>query len=37
MASYVSGQRLKRDFPQIERMVYALSSEPVAMSASQKA
>jgi len=35
MASYVSGQRLKRDFPQIERMVYALSSEPVAMQGGQ--
>ncbi len=35
MASYVSGQRLKRDFPQIERMVYALSSQPVAMRGGQ--
>jgi len=35
MASYVSGQRLKRDFPQVERMVYALSSEPVAMQGGQ--
>jgi putative ABC transport system permease protein len=29
MAAYVSGQRLKADFPQIDRMVYALSAEPV--------
>ncbi|HYD14548.1 MAG TPA: ABC transporter permease [Allosphingosinicella sp.] len=31
MTSYVAGQRLERDFPQIERSVYALSSEPVAL------
>ncbi len=31
MTSYVSGQRLKQDFPQIERAVYALASEPVVM------
>ncbi len=31
MTSYVAGQRLERDFPQVERSVYALSSEPVAM------
>jgi putative ABC transport system permease protein len=31
MASYVSGQRLKADFPQIERSVYALGSAPVVM------
>ena len=29
MAAYVSGQRLKADFPQIEHMVYALGAEPV--------
>ena len=29
MTAYVSGQRLKADFPQVDRMVYALSSEPV--------
>lgn len=29
MAAYVSGQRLKADFPQVDRMVYALSAEPV--------
>jgi putative ABC transport system permease protein len=29
MAAYVSGQRLKADFPQVQRMVYALSAEPV--------
>ena len=31
MTSYVAGERLRRDFPQIERAVYALSSEPVIM------
>ncbi len=31
MTSYVAGQRLKADFPQIERRVYALSSAPVVM------
>jgi len=31
MASYVAGQRLKADFPQIDRIVYALSAEPVVM------
>src|SRR6185295_8557555 len=29
MASYITEQRLRNDFPQIERSVYALSSEPV--------
>jgi putative ABC transport system permease protein len=29
MTSYVAGQRLERDFPQVERSVYALSSSPV--------
>ncbi|HWT12923.1 MAG TPA: ABC transporter permease [Allosphingosinicella sp.] len=29
MTSYVAGQRLKADFPQVERSVYALSSAPV--------
>ena len=29
MTAYVSGQRLKADFPQVDRMVYALSAEPV--------
>ena len=29
MTSYVAGQRLERDFPQVERSVYALSTEPV--------
>jgi putative ABC transport system permease protein len=31
MTSYVAGQRLERDFPQVERSVYALSSEPIVM------
>jgi putative ABC transport system permease protein len=31
MASYVSGQRLKADFPQIDRSVYALGTTPVVM------
>ena len=31
MTSYVAGQRLKADFPQVERAVYALSTEPVIM------
>jgi len=31
MTSYVAGQRLKADFPQVERRVYALSSSPVVM------
>jgi len=31
MTSYVSGQRLKADFPQVERSVYAMASEPVVM------
>ena len=31
MTAYVSGQRLKADFPQVERAVYALASEPVVM------
>ncbi|MEA3044738.1 MAG: putative transport system permease protein [Sphingomonadales bacterium] len=31
MASYVSGQRLKADFPQIDRSVYALGTAPVVM------
>ena len=29
MTSYVAGQRLKADFPQVERSVYALSAAPV--------
>jgi putative ABC transport system permease protein len=29
MTAYVSGQRLKADFPQVDRMVYALSAQPV--------
>ncbi|HEX8642086.1 MAG TPA: ABC transporter permease [Allosphingosinicella sp.] len=29
MTSYIAGQRLKADFPQVERSVYALSSAPV--------
>jgi putative ABC transport system permease protein len=29
MASYITQQRLRSDFPQIERSVYALNSEPV--------
>jgi putative ABC transport system permease protein len=29
MAAYVSGQRLKNDFPQVDRMVYAMSVQPV--------
>ena len=35
MASHISGQRLERDFPQVERSVYALSSEPVVMQGAQ--
>jgi putative ABC transport system permease protein len=31
MTSYVAGQRLEQDFPQIERSVYALSSGPVVL------
>jgi putative ABC transport system permease protein len=31
MASYVSGQRLAADFPQIDRSVYALGTAPVVM------
>src|SRR5687767_11329398 len=31
MTSYIAGQRLKSDFPQVERSVYALSSAPVVM------
>jgi putative ABC transport system permease protein len=31
MTSYVAGQRLKADFPQIDRVVYALSNSPVVM------
>src|SRR5918994_3625729 len=31
MTSYIAGQRLKSDFPQIDRAVYALSSGPVIM------
>ncbi|TMJ20260.1 MAG: FtsX-like permease family protein [Alphaproteobacteria bacterium] len=34
MAAYVSGQRLKADFPQVDRMVYALGAEPVIKRAS---
>jgi putative ABC transport system permease protein len=29
MTSYIAGQRLKTDFPQVDRFVYALSSAPV--------
>jgi putative ABC transport system permease protein len=29
MTSYMSGQRLGNDFPQVERMVYALTAQPV--------
>ena len=29
MTAYVSGQRLKNDFPQVDRLVYALSTQPV--------
>ncbi|MBV9882785.1 MAG: ABC transporter permease, partial [Sphingomonadaceae bacterium] len=29
MAAYVSGQRLKNDFPQVDRLVYAMSVQPV--------
>ncbi|MDQ4086468.1 MAG: ABC transporter permease [Pseudomonadota bacterium] len=35
MTSYVAGQRLKADFPQVERSVYALSSAPVIMRGSE--
>ena len=31
MTSYVAGQRLKSNFPQVDRTVYALSSAPVIM------
>ena len=31
MTSYIAGQRLKSSFPQVDRSVYALSSEPVIM------
>ena len=31
MTSYVAGQRLKADFPQVDRIVYALSNSPVVM------
>ncbi|WP_114954045.1 ABC transporter permease [Sphingosinicella terrae] len=31
MTSYIAGQRVRQDFPQIERSVYALSSDPVIM------
>src|SRR3954471_19979959 len=31
MTSYVAGQRLKADFPQVDRIVYALSNSPVIM------
>ena len=31
MTSYVAGQRLKGNFPQVERSVYALSASPVVM------
>ncbi len=29
MSSFVTGERLKKDFPQVERTVYALGSQPV--------
>src|ERR1044072_4781419 len=35
MTAYVAGQRFERDCPQVERSVYALSSEPVAMRGGQ--
>ncbi len=35
MTSYVAGQRARQDFPQIERSVYALNSEPVIMRAGE--
>jgi putative ABC transport system permease protein len=35
MTSYVAGQRLKADFPQVERGVYALSTSPVVMRGGQ--
>src|ERR1044072_2473400 len=35
MTSYIAGERLRRDFPQVERDVYALSSEPVALRGGQ--
>ena len=31
MTSYIAGQRLKADFPQVERSVYALGASPVIM------
>src|SRR5688572_25615379 len=31
MTSFVAGQRLRQDFPQVERSVYVLSSAPVIM------
>jgi len=31
MTSYVAGQRLKADFPQVDRTVYALTTQPVVM------
>jgi len=31
MTSYIAGQRLKADFPQIDRAVYALASAPVVL------
>jgi len=35
MTSVVAGQRLKTDFPQVERSVYAISSSPVIMRGGQ--
>jgi len=29
MSAYVSGERIKKDFPQVERTVYAQDNEPV--------
>src|SRR4026208_1084414 len=31
MTSYVAGQRLKADFPQVDRNVYAMTTQPVVM------
>src|SRR3989337_3136546 len=31
MTSYVAGAAFKKDFPQVDRMVYALSNEPVVL------
>lgn len=31
MTSYVSGERFKKDFPQVDKLVYALSASPVVL------